>query len=419
MEGGLCDPIAVERRSKMKTKMNNFLSFCKRFIHVTFKEAFQNLVTIFHYTETVKSLNVKIFQFFRTFFSSSFRTSTSGDIMVNRKISAQKRADIISALRSNKTYNAIKEEFGVSKGTISKIAAEIQHYSENKVGRPQCLSTQEARLVLRKFSIGDFRNAEEAAKSLRSLGTQISAQTVRNLLSAANFKAVYKRPVSPLTTVRKKARLQFARKYTHWTGDDWRHVVFSDETKVNRLGSDGKQWTWIQEGRPLQDHNVNHVYKHGGGSIFLWSCFTAKGPGYITEILGGLDSKLYCQILSEDLMATLDDYHLNTADIVFQQDNDPKHRSKLAAKLFQENNVKLLEWPAYSPDLNPIENLWDFLKVRLCAYETEPKSMHELFERVRQIWYNEVTPELCDKLICSMPDRLRKVIKANGGQIDY
>ncbi|KAG1188305.1 hypothetical protein G6F70_009525 [Rhizopus microsporus] len=147
--------------------------------------------------------------------------------MVNRKISAQKRADIISALRSNKTYNAIKEELGVSKGTISKIAAEIQHCSENKVGRPQCLSTQEARLVLRKFSTGDFRNAEEAAKSLRSLGTQISAQTVRNLLSAANFKAVYKRPVSPLTTVRKKARLQFARKYKHWTVDDWRRVVFS------------------------------------------------------------------------------------------------------------------------------------------------------------------------------------------------
>ncbi|KAG1257406.1 hypothetical protein G6F68_009316 [Rhizopus microsporus] len=324
--------------------------------------------------------------------------------MVNRKISAQKRADIISALRSNKTYNAIKEEFGVSKGTISKIAAEIQHCSENKVGRPQSLSTQEARLVLRKFSTGDFRNAEEAAKSLRSLRTQISAQTVRSLLSAANFKAVHKRPVLSLTVVRKKARLQFAR---------------NDETKVNRLGSNGKQWTWIQEGRPLQDHNVNHVYKHGGGSIFLWSCFTAKGPGYITEILGGLDSKLYCQILSEDLMATLDDYHLNTADIVFQQDNDPKHRSKLAIKLFQENNVKLLEWPAYSPDLNPIENLWDFLKVRLCAYETEPKSMHGLFERVRQIWYNEVTPELCDKLICSMSDRLRKVIKTNGGQIDY
>ncbi|KAG1191305.1 hypothetical protein G6F70_009323 [Rhizopus microsporus] len=169
----------------------------------------------------------------------------------------------------------------------------------------------------------------------------------------------------------------------------------------------------------LMGSNGYGFRKHGGGSIFLWSCFNAKGPGYITEILGGLDSKLYCQILSEDLMATLDDYHLNTADIVFQQDNDPKHRSKLAIKLFQENNVKLLEWPAYSPDLNPIENLWDFLKVRLCAYETEPKSMHELFERVRQIWYNEVTPELCDKLICSMPDRLRKVIKANGGQIDY
>ena len=248
---------------------------------------------------------------------------------------------------------------------------------------------------------------------------KVNAQTIRNILKSANYESHSKKSALPLNNKRKKERLAFAKKYKDWTVADWRRVVFSDETKVNRLGSDGKQWTWIQKGASLRDHNVNKTYKNGGGSLFLWSCITSEGPGYITRIDGGLDSKLYCQILDEDLRATLDYYNMNIKGIIFQQDNDPKHTSKLTKEWLNKTEIEVIDWPSYSPDINPIENLWFFLKSQLCNYETSPSGMIELWDRVKDVWYNKVAKELCLKLIDSMPKPIESVIKAKGGQIPY
>ena len=86
-------------------------------------------------------------------------------------------------------------------------------------------------------------------------------------------------------------------------------------------------------------------------------CFTIFGAGYLCKIDGGLDAELYRRILDEDLMETLKFYNLDKSDIVFQQDNDPKHTSKLTKKWFEDNNIELLTWPPQSPDLNPIEHV--------------------------------------------------------------
>jgi hypothetical protein len=78
----------------------------------------------------------------------------------------------------------------------------------------------------------------------------------------------------------------------------------------------------------------------------------------------------------------------------------------------------LLPWPAQSPDLNPIEHLWNHLKTRLEEYEEAPKEMGELWERVDKEW-NEIEPEVCQNLIESMPRRVEAVIQAKGGYTKY
>ena len=77
-----------------------------------------------------------------------------------------------------------------------------------------------------------------------------------------------------------------------------------------------------------------------------------------------------------------------------------------------------MKWPAQSPDLNPIENLWAILKRRLNQYEQPPRGMVELWERVQAKW-DEIDKEMCMKLIESMPRRIDAVLKSKGMWTNY
>ena len=103
---------------------------------------------------------------------------------------------------------------------------------------------------------------------------------------------------------------------------------------------------------------------------------------------------------------------------IFQQDNDPKHTSKKAKKCLEDLNMNVLEWPPQSPDLNPIEHLWDVLKRRLGSYSTPPQGVHELWQRVEEEW-RKISKEECLALIESMPQRIEAAIKAKGRNTKY
>ena len=140
----------------------------------------------------------------------------------------------------------------------------------------------------------------------------------------------YVKAKKPLITQRhKKQHLEFAKKYKSWIVEDWRNVIFSDETKINQFRADGRKWCWKKPGSSLQSNHVKLSVKYEGGSLMVWSCMTVHGVGNLVKIEGTIDFKLYCQILEEDLLESMEYYRLESQDIIFQHVNDPKYSSRM------------------------------------------------------------------------------------------
>lgn len=177
-----------------------------------------------------------------------------------------------------------------------------------------------------------------------------------------------------------------------------------------------------KEGGKKQRHNIRKEQtfyskrQGGGGSFMVWAGFAANGTTYIAFCRSRMDSNEYQELLADYLLPSAP--LITSGDWTFMQDNAPIHRSASTKSWMEANGVKLLTWPALSPDLNPIENLWGWLVRKVYAHGRQFKSVSELKLAITETW-SQIPIELMQSLVFSLKTRMINVIAAKGGPINY
>ena len=150
----------------------------------------------------------------------------------------------------------------------------------------------------------------------------------------------------------------------------------------------------------------------------LWGCMTHYGVGDASWVPGKINSEDYLEVLHDYVLASRDWFDMDPETFIFQQDNAGIHTAHIINDFFEEYNITVLDWPACSPDLNPIEHLWSYLKRELQSYETSPNNLDELWDQVQEVWA-KIPIKYIQKLYESMPKRMSDVCQAKGGHTKY
>lgn len=208
-------------------------------------------------------------------------------------------------------------------------------------------------------------------------------------------------------------RLQWARDHLNWTVEQWRSVLWSDESPFV-LRNQGRKRVWRMHNERYDARTTQGTVKHSA-KIQVWGCFSSTGVGQFVNIEGILNQISYRNILQTHMLPSKAQLFGN-GPFIFQQDNDPKHTAHSVRDWFEEHHVNVLPWPSQSPDLNPIENLWSILDHRV--RNRTPNTKEELLQGLRLAW-EAIPQETLQSLVDSMPDRCRAVIAARGGNTKY
>jgi transposase len=230
-------------------------------------------------------------------------------------------------------------------------------------GRPRVTTPRTDHAIRRVVTSDPFISSAQIKSELAPHLNNVSTRTIRHRLST-DLRMCTRKPVKKpmLTAAHRQKRLAFCRQFHHWQVSDWKRVMFSDESSFRQF-NDVKLFVR----RPINSNPLDRRYttkcvKHSP-SVMAWGCFSYSGTGSIMFLDKGvtMNAQRYIEVLQHQLLPSM----ANHGCTVFQQDLAPCHTARIVKTWFQHKNLNVLPWPANSPDINPIENLWQIVKVKL------------------------------------------------------
>ncbi|GFV83975.1 transposable element Tcb2 transposase [Trichonephila clavipes] len=305
---------------------------------------------------------------------------------VRKHLDAFIRGRIIGKLEEGRSVTSVAAEFGIAHSIVSRLWRQFQTTGT----------------AIRGFSSGRPRGTTPADDRRLHGGGLFARRPVRCI---------------PLTPAHRRRRSLWCREHRNWRDDEWGRVLFTEESRFCLSSDSHRILIWRERGSRNHPSNIIERHRYGGRGVLVWGGImlgsrtdlhifdagSVNGPRYCNEIL------LPYVRLFRGAMGL---------QFLFMDDNAPCHRTVAAEQLLESEDIERMDWPARSPDLNPIEHVWDFLGRRLAARTLPPVTIRELRLVLQDEW-TAMPQQLIDTLILSMGRRCETCLAVRGDHIPY
>lgn len=337
-------------------------------------------------------------------------TDTQRKIIIERYKCGDSYKAISKIVKCGKTtvHDTLKRFRKTGSITPKKRYGRKSSFNHEKVTTLKDLVTQDA--ASRRLKILEIQTRWNTANK-----EMISISTIRRMLRKIGLRSCIARRKPFISEKNKKKRLEWALEHQDWTIQDWKCVLWTDESTFTQFqGYNSRVWRF-----PNEEFNslcISPTVRHSSNRMF-WGCFSWYGLGPLVSLQDSVTGERYAEVLKKYAIPSCYELIPNDKGIL-QEDNAPPHRAKVATAVRNSANIRVLRWPSQSPDLNLIENLWQEIKFKLRSDPNKPTSLSDLEFKVEAIW-NTISTEFIHKLVNGMPRRIQACIAAEGGATKY
>jgi transposase len=244
-------------------------------------------------------------------------------------------------------------------------------------------------------------------QTITALNLPVSTTTLHRYLKHYGLdRKIAKRQVV-LSEANRRKRLEFAKKLVEWSDEKLASILWSDETKV-QAWPNGEIVFYRAPGNVAI---VTPRKQNGGGGVMFWGCMSHHAWGPLVVCQGTINGAKYLDILKDYVVPEIES---SPERLIFQQDNAPAHKKREIIEFLEAQDFETLDWPPQSPDLSPIEWIWNNIKMKMKALDPRPRTPATIREAILDIWEN--LDDNCRIKTCdTFRKRLRECIANKGG----
>lgn len=326
---------------------------------------------------------------------------------------------IVQYSKDGMSQRAIQKLVGCSVQTVNRTVQRYRDYGtvgdmRHKNYRPRTTTEEEDRLIIAAVVDEPFLTAADIR---RELGLGCSESTIRLRLREAGLSCFNSNPRRALTPSLKEARLAFAAEYAGWSVDQWRSVVFTNESTMS-LKWDPNRGAWKAVHSWNDPVSVRQLAASGHTSINLYAVLTYAGLGPLVRVAGSATAETCRDIIDTVLVPHLLDGPFPEGDFLLQQDCSPVYSSDEVQEHLEGLGISEIRWPPQSEDLNPIKSVWEVVKRRICRKRVSESSPDMLWALVHKEWdVLSRTPDFVRGFYTSLPNSIADLIRLKGAAV--